>query len=77
MFDYMTGRIDAATLHVSWQDADLLPQGADWASALAVLDRGSDFGRGARWGLYNIQRVYLDLIEALVVCLQNNRLLRE
>ena len=26
----------------------------------ARLDTGPDFGRGARWGVYNIQRVYLD-----------------
>ncbi len=32
---------------------------------MAVLDRGRDFDRGERWGVYNIQRLYLDFLEAL------------
>ena len=30
-----------------------------------VLDEGRDFDRGERWGVYNIQRLYLDFLEAL------------
>lgn len=65
IFDYMTSRTDAADLRQSWAAAGLLPAGADWRQALMVLDRGRDFTQGARWGLYNIQRVYLDFLEAL------------
>ena len=32
---------------------------------MAVLDEGRDFDRGERWGVYNIQRLYLDFLEAL------------
>ena len=53
------------TLHALWDGSDLLPAGGDWAKAMAVLDDGRDFDRGERWGVYNIQRLYLDFLEAL------------
>lgn len=65
LFDYMVGRIDEPTLRSRWGEANLLPDPSTWPSAVAVLDAGRDFGRGARWGVYNIQRVYLDVLEAL------------
>ena len=32
---------------------------------MRVLDEGRDFDRGERWGVYNIQRLYLEFLEAL------------
>ena len=32
-----------------------------------MLDEGRDFDRGERWGVYNIQRLYLEFLEALDV----------
>jgi DNA helicase-2/ATP-dependent DNA helicase PcrA len=65
VFGYMAGRIGAADLRTLWRDADLVPAQGDWAAALVVLDEGRNFGRGARWGVYNIQRLYLEFLEAL------------
>jgi DNA helicase II / ATP-dependent DNA helicase PcrA len=67
IFDYMVHRIDADALRTMWCSARLLPVGVDWASGLAVLDEGRDFGRGDRWGVYNLQRLYLEFLEALEV----------
>ncbi len=65
MFRFMVKEISADDLFALWRVADLLPGGHDWAAALHVLETGRDFDRGARWGIYNIQRVYLDFLEAL------------
>ena len=65
VFDYMAGLADAQTVADAWADAHLLPPAADWTAAMEVLDDGKDFSRGNRWGIYNIQRLYLDFLEAL------------
>ena len=49
---------------LGWTRSSSRPDG-DWAAALKVLDEGRDFDRGERWGVYNIQRLYLDFLEAL------------
>ncbi len=67
LFRYMVGQLDAAELHELWADARLLPRGADFPAALRVLDQGREFDRGARWGVYNIQRLYLDFLEAVAL----------
>jgi DNA helicase-2/ATP-dependent DNA helicase PcrA len=65
IFAYMVGQIDAQALEDAWRAADLVPPTANFATGVAVLDAGRDFDRGARWGVYNIQRLYLDFLEAL------------
>jgi DNA helicase-2/ATP-dependent DNA helicase PcrA len=65
LFRFMTREIDDASLHSLWTDANLLPQHERWCAAVEILERGRDFDRGDRWGIYNIQRVYLDFLEAL------------
>ncbi|MFL6160878.1 MAG: ATP-dependent helicase [Jatrophihabitantaceae bacterium] len=65
IFRYVVRQIDAVALRSLWETANLLPERAKWHSAIAVLDTGRDFGRGARWGTYNIQRLYLDFLAAL------------
>lgn len=67
VFDYMVDSCDAESLRVAWNDAQLIPDGGDWSAALTVLDTGRAFDRGERWGIYNIQRLYLDFLEALSV----------
>ena len=67
IFRYMVAEITADNLRQLWEDADLLPDDAPWPAAVAVLDEGRDFGRGARWGVFNIQRLYLEFLEALEV----------
>jgi DNA helicase II / ATP-dependent DNA helicase PcrA len=66
-FRYMVAEIEGADLYGLWRDADLLPSGADWPKAIKVLDDGREFDRAARWGIYNIQRLYLDFLEALEI----------
>ncbi|GAB96960.1 DNA helicase-2/ATP-dependent DNA helicase PcrA [Kineosphaera limosa] len=65
IFDYMVETISAAGLRTAWETAELIPTSGSWDAAVAVLDTGRDFERGQRWGIYNIQRVYLDFLEAL------------
>jgi ATP-dependent DNA helicase UvrD/PcrA len=67
IFRAMVGEITDSELRTLWEDADLLPDPGCWQSAVAVLEKGRDFDRGARWGVYNIQRVYLDFLEALEI----------
>jgi DNA helicase II / ATP-dependent DNA helicase PcrA len=67
VFRYIARLVDAPDLRVLWQDANLLPGNGDWSAALAVLEDGRDFERGERWGVYNIQRLYLDFLAALGV----------
>jgi DNA helicase-2/ATP-dependent DNA helicase PcrA len=65
LFRYVVREIDEPTLRALWDDAHLIPQDADWSRALRVLDDSRDFDRGARWGVYNIQRLYVDVLEQL------------
>lgn len=67
IFNYMVDQLDGATLRQLWDGAQLLPDEADWDAAVGVLDSGKDFGRGDRWGVYNIQRLSLEFLEALGV----------
>lgn len=65
IFEFVAGRLDEPALHQRFAHASLLPSCGNWAAAMAVLNEGRDFGRGDRWGVYNIQRVYLEFLEAL------------
>jgi DNA helicase-2/ATP-dependent DNA helicase PcrA len=65
IFDYMVGELSAMELCTAWEAADLVPDGGDFSKAVGVLDAGRDWNRGARWGIYNIQRLYLDFLAAL------------
>lgn len=67
IFQFMVAAIDAATLRRAWEDARLVPPGANWTAALAVLENGRTFGAGKRHSVYNIQRLYLDFLEALKI----------
>ncbi len=65
IFRMMVGELSETDLRAMWTDANLLPRPGHWRRAAEVLEQGRDFGRGERWGVYNIQRVYLDFLEAL------------
>lgn len=64
-FRFVVRAIDTAELRALWDAASLVPSGADWAKAMEVLERGRDFEAEKRHAFYNIQRVYLDFLEAL------------
>jgi DNA helicase-2/ATP-dependent DNA helicase PcrA len=67
VFRYIVAAIDEPELRARFEDASLLPAGGDWAAAVRVLEEGRDFDRGERWGVYNIQRLYLEFLEALTL----------
>jgi DNA helicase-2/ATP-dependent DNA helicase PcrA len=64
-FRFMVSEIDAGALRVLWDSAALIPPGANWAKAVKVLENGRDFDAHRRHAVYNIQRLYLDFLEAL------------
>ncbi len=65
IFRFIVSEIDADVLKALWDGASLIPPGADWTKALKVLDTGRDFEANKRHAVYNIQRLYLDFLEAL------------
>lgn len=65
IFRFVVREIDAGLLKSLWEDAQLIPAGADWYKALRVLETGRDFAANKRHSVYNIQRLYLDFLEAL------------
>ena len=65
LFRYMMGEISTEALHSLWVSAALLPDPSRWAAALKVLNDGADFDASERWGVYNIQRLFLKVLEAL------------
>lgn len=67
MFQYLVGDIGRLVLESLWDAAEIVPRGTSLDPLLRVLDQGGDFTRGERWGVYNIQRVYLDALDAMGV----------
>lgn len=65
LFRYMMGEISRFELRQHWDTAQLVPASGDWLAAVRVLDDGADFASSQRWGVYNIQRLYLRFLEAL------------
>lgn len=65
LFRYVVGQADRDDVSRTWSDAHLLPVGSSMDRAFTVLDAGADFDRGEAWSTYNIQRLYLDVLEAL------------
>lgn len=65
IFRFMVSEIDDGTLRALWDAAGLIPSGADWTNALQVLESGRDYGAHKRHAVYNIQRLYLDFLDAL------------
>ena len=65
IFRFVVREIDANILKSLWEKGQLIPDGADWSKALRVLEVGRDFDGNKRHSVYNIQRLYLDFLEAL------------
>ena len=65
MFQFMVNEIDEAALQRLFNDADLLGSPTLLARGIRLLEEGAAFSRGDRWGTYNIQRLYLDVLEAM------------
>lgn len=65
MFRYLIGDVSRTELESAWATARLSSPRASLDPLVAVLDKAGDFDQGERWGVYNIQRVYLDALEAM------------
>jgi DNA helicase II / ATP-dependent DNA helicase PcrA len=65
IFKFIVEEIDSSELKELWDSAELIPHGAEWAKALGVLEEGRNFGAHKRHSVYNIQRLYLNFLEAL------------
>lgn len=65
IFQFMIRELTGPELRSLWDRANLIPQPSCWDRAVDVLERARDFANGPRWGVYNIQRIYLDFLEAL------------
>ncbi len=65
IFRFIVREIDAELLRSLWEQARLVPDGSDWVKALRVLEDGRDFDANKRHSVYNIQRLYLDFLDAL------------
>ena len=65
MFQYIVRDISRDALEAAWKAARVVVEGTSLGPLVNLLDATSDFSRGVRWGTYNIQRTYLDALEAL------------
>jgi DNA helicase-2/ATP-dependent DNA helicase PcrA len=65
MFRFLVGEIDQTALEELFEQADLLGDPSLFPRAVRKLQEGGDFARSDRWGVYNIQRLYLDVLESL------------
>jgi len=65
IFRFVVREIDNGMLKSLWDAAQLIPDGSDWSKALNVLESGRDFDAGRRHSVYNIQRLFLDVLDAL------------
>lgn len=64
-FRYINGEATASEVHQAWVDADLGIADEQLDRGLGVLNAARDWRPGARWGTYNLQRTYLNFIEAV------------
>ena len=71
VFRFVVHEVDDVSLRSLWDAAQLIPAGADWAAAIKVLEKGRNFASGQRHSVYNIQRLYLDFLEALEIREEN------
>src|SRR5437773_495678 len=65
IFRFVVREIEAGQLKALWDEAALIPPGAEWGTALKVLETGRDFAAHKRYSVYNIQRLYLDFLQSL------------
>lgn len=65
LFGYLVGATDSADLRQQFEQAGLLPQASRFSALLTRLDSAMDVDGSQRWGVYNIQRLYLETLELL------------
>jgi DNA helicase-2/ATP-dependent DNA helicase PcrA len=65
IFRFVAGEVERAQLLESWRVADLGLDAADLERGLGVLERAKNWEEGERWSSYNLQRTFLDFLEAV------------
>lgn len=65
LFEYIVNQADEAALRSAWMAADLGLTETDLTAGKTVLDKAKSWQPGERWGAYNIQRAYLNFLEAI------------
>lgn len=65
MFRFMVEEIDADELRRLFTEANLVARPNLIDAGIGVLREGADFNRDERWSTYNIQRLYLQALEAM------------
>lgn len=65
LFEYIVGQADEAALRDAWKGADLALSDAELSLGRDVLDKAKSWKPGERWSSYNIQRTYLNFLEAV------------
>jgi DNA helicase II / ATP-dependent DNA helicase PcrA len=65
LFSYINGDASELDVRQAWTDADVGLDDDALTTGLAVLDTAKSWESGERWSSYNIQRAYLDFLEAI------------
>ncbi|SNQ50991.1 DNA helicase [Frankia canadensis] len=63
-FEYIVDETDAAAVRAAWHAADLGLNEDALIAGLQILEAAKDWKPGERWNTYNIQRTYLNFLEA-------------
>jgi DNA helicase-2/ATP-dependent DNA helicase PcrA len=64
-FRYILQEVSADDVVDAWVVTDVGVSRASLAAALPILEEAQDWQQSERWGTYNIQRTYLQFLEAL------------
>lgn len=67
LFKYVVGEAEQAELLEAWHVADLGLDDAALGRGVAVLNRARKWDEGERWSSYNLQRTFLDFLEAVAL----------
>ncbi len=65
LFAYINDQATVADVRQAWASANLGLDSADLTRGIAVLDRAKNWESGERWSSFNIQRAFLDFLEAV------------
>lgn len=65
LFRYITGDATQSQVEDAWTSSDLGLTTTDLDRGVKRLDKARSWKKGERWGAYNIQRAYLDFLEAV------------
>ncbi len=67
MFQFVVQEIDESLLKNLWNEANLTPSPTEWNRAIKILQIARNFDKYNRHSIYNIQRLFLNCLEALKI----------